>query len=87
MKKALTLVLLIVSPTLAFAQGTVVFSNSTSGLVKQWTSFTDHTLINVPVGGGSVQLLAAPAGMMLKPLVWGSVQVSVLTIDTFGACW
>ena len=75
MKKAFALVVLIVAPTMVFAQGTVVFSNSTSGLVKQWTSFTDHTLINVPVGSGSVQLLAAPAGTALQPLVWGSALV------------
>jgi hypothetical protein len=69
MKKAFALVVLIVAPMMVFAQGTVLFCNSTSGLVKQWTSFTDHTVINVPVGGGSVQLLAAPDGTALHPLV------------------
>jgi hypothetical protein len=47
--------------TSAFAQGTVVFSNGT-GLVKQWTAADNSTLMNVPKGGGSVQLYWAPAG-------------------------
>jgi hypothetical protein len=47
--------------TSAFAQGTVTFNNGT-GLVKAWTSATDSTLVNVPKGGGMVQLYWAPAG-------------------------
>jgi hypothetical protein len=47
--------------TSAFAQGTVVFSNGT-GLVKQWTAADNSALMNVPKGGGSVQLYWAPVG-------------------------
>ena len=47
--------------TSAFAQGTVVFNNGT-GLVQQWTDNNNQTLINVPKGGGMVQLFWAPAG-------------------------
>lgn len=61
MKKAFALVVLMVTPTMAFAQGTVIFENQT-GLVKQWTSVSDSTLVRVPVGGGYVQLIAAPEG-------------------------
>ena len=45
------------------AQGTVVFNNGT-GLIQQWTSLFDQTLIPVPAGctGCEVQLLYAPAG-------------------------
>jgi Immunoglobulin domain len=69
MKKALTLVVLIVTPTMAFAQGTVNFQNQT-GLVKQWTSMYDSTLISVPKNGGYVQLIAAPKGTPLPyPLI------------------
>jgi hypothetical protein len=47
-----------------FAQGTVVFNNRT-GLVRQRTSAYDSTLAPVPVGGGYVQLIAAPTGTPL----------------------
>jgi hypothetical protein len=67
MKKALTLVLLIVTSTMAFAQGTVAFINNPVGLVRQWTSATDSTLISTPVGGAHVELLAAPAGTAFTP--------------------
>jgi hypothetical protein len=50
---------------MAFAQGTVGFNNSLAGLVKQWTSATDPTLIGVPTNGGYVQLIAAPKGTPL----------------------
>jgi hypothetical protein len=52
--------------TSAFAQGTVGFSNGT-GLVKQWTAADNSTLINVPKGGGMVQLYWAPAGSAYVP--------------------
>ena len=68
MKKAFTLVVLMVTPTLAFAQGTVGFVNNTAGLVKQ-VSPVDFTLISVPVGGAQVELLAAPAGTPFTPFV------------------
>ena len=64
MKKAFTLVVLIVTPTMAFAQGTVALQNQT-GLVKQWTSLTDQTLIPVPKNGGYVELMSAPVGTAL----------------------
>ena len=50
MKKALTLIVLIVTPTMAFAQGLVGFINNTAGLVRQWTSPSDPTVIPIPVG-------------------------------------
>lgn len=46
----------------SYAQGTVTFNNNAATVVKQWTSLTDSALINVPVGGGRVELLAGPAG-------------------------
>jgi len=53
----------------AFAQGTVTLGNQT-GFVKQWTSTSDSTLINVPKSGGYVQLIAAPKGTALaNPLI------------------
>jgi hypothetical protein len=64
MKKAFTLVVLLVTPTMAFAQGTVALQNQT-GLVKQWTSASDSTLIAVPKGGGYVELMSAPVGTAL----------------------
>jgi hypothetical protein len=68
MKKALTLVVLIVTPSMIFAQGTVDFHNNSTGLVQQWTSSSDPTLAPVPVGGGYVELIAAPVGTALQPL-------------------
>src|ERR1019366_4523648 len=73
MKKTLTLVVLIVTPTMAFAQGTVLLQNQT-GLVKQWTA-SDPTLINVPKNGGYVELIAAPVG---TPLVGSIMNYSSL---------
>ena len=61
MKKALTLIVLVLTPTMAFAQGTVVFDNDSSGLVRL-RNWTDPTSFSVPVGGTQVELLAAPAG-------------------------
>lgn len=46
----------------SYAQGTVAFNNVAASVVKQWTSLTDPTLINVPVGGGRVELLWATVG-------------------------
>ena len=64
MKKALTLLVLVVAPALAFAQGTVSFGNQT-GLVMQWTNTSDSMLMKVPRSGGYVQLIAAPVGTPL----------------------
>jgi hypothetical protein len=65
MKKAFTLVVLIVTPTMAFAQGTVILQNQT-GLIQQWTSPTDTTLISIPKNGGYVQLISAPVRTALS---------------------
>src|ERR1041385_4389358 len=46
----------------AFAQGTVGMANSAASLVKQVTSLSDYTLINVPAGQGKVEFLWAPDG-------------------------
>jgi hypothetical protein len=79
MKKALALVVLIVTPTMAFAQGTVSLQNQT-GLVKQWTSYVDTTLINVPKGSGYVQLIAAPKGTALPhPLISSGINFASLS--------
>lgn len=64
MKWPFNLITLILTPSIALAQGTVVLENQT-GLVKQWTSTTDSTWISVPKGGGYVELIAAPAGTAL----------------------
>jgi len=53
----------------AFAQGTVVFNNSGSSLVKQWTSASDSTLMSVPKAGGSVQLVYAAPGTAYHSLL------------------
>jgi hypothetical protein len=65
MKNALTLVVLIFTPSIIFAQGTVQFANSSASLVQRWTSADDSSLTPVPVGGGYVQLIAAPKGTPL----------------------
>ena len=61
MKKALALLVLIATPSIIFAQGTVGFANQT-GLVQRWTSAYDSTLAPVPKGGGYVQLIATTKG-------------------------
>ena len=53
----------------AFAQGTVVFNNSGSSLVKQWTSASDSALMSVPKAGGSVQLIYAAPGTAYHSLL------------------
>jgi hypothetical protein len=68
MKKVLTLIVLSLIPVLALAQGTIYPLNQT-GVVKQWTSWNDPTLISVPTNGGYVQVIAAPKGTPLsRPL-------------------
>jgi hypothetical protein len=47
------------------AQGTIIIENGPTGRVKTWASPVDTTLIDVPVGGGFVEVLAAPAGTAL----------------------
>jgi hypothetical protein len=69
MKKALTLVVLMVTPPIMFAQGTFAFANGSRELVQRWTSASDSSLGPVPVGGGYVELIAAPRGTpLLHPL-------------------
>jgi len=65
MKNALTLVVLIFTPCIILAQGAVQFANSSANLVQRWTSANDSSLTPVPVGGGYVQLIAAPKGTPL----------------------
>ena len=67
MKNTFTLLVLILTPTMAFAQGCVYFINNSAGYVTQWTSSTDPTLIRVPGGGGMVELLTAPYGTPFNP--------------------
>jgi len=64
MKKLLGILAISALAASAFAQGTVVLANQT-GLVKQWTSASDSTLISVPKSGGYVQLIAAAKGTAL----------------------
>ena len=64
MNKALPLVVMIVTPMMAFAQGMVALQNQT-GLVRQRTSSSDPTLIAVPKNGGYVELMSAPVGTAL----------------------
>jgi hypothetical protein len=68
MKKLLGILAISALAASVFAQGTVGFINNSAGLAKQWTSLTDPTLISVPVGGGEMELLVAPAGSSLTPL-------------------
>lgn len=64
MKKYLATLAVTALAVSAFAQGTVVLQNST-GLVKQWTSATDSTVMTTPQNGGMVQLIAAASGTAL----------------------
>src|SRR5262245_55093739 len=66
--------------TSAFGQGTVVFANNT-GLVQQWTSSSDQTLISVPKGGGFVQLASAPAGTAFTAYVAGQTTAQWLAAN------
>jgi hypothetical protein len=54
MKKAFTLVVLIVTARIAFAQGTVQFNNlSAVGPIMRWTSMSDSTLVSVAKSSGT----------------------------------
>jgi hypothetical protein len=78
MKKALTLVVLIVTPTMALAQGQITFNNQT-GLVKTWTSILDPTPVNAVKGNVMVELISAPVGTALgNPPAW-----SYATLEAF----
>lgn len=63
MKKILVTILVTGALSVAsYGQGTISFANNASSLVRIQTSPTDSTLINMPAGGGYVQLLWAPIG-------------------------
>jgi PEP-CTERM motif len=69
MKKALTLIVLIITPSIIFGQGWVSFGNTSAGLVQQWTSAYDSTPAPIPVGGGYVELISTMQGNpLLHPL-------------------
>jgi hypothetical protein len=72
MKKLLGILAASALAVSAFAQGTVVFNNSGSSLVKQWTSATDNTLFSVPKSGGSVELFYAAPGTAYSSLLNGA---------------
>jgi PEP-CTERM motif len=59
MKKLLGIMAVTALAASAFAQGTVTFNNQT-GLVKQWTSATDQTLVTSLKGSAMVELISAP---------------------------
>ena len=65
MKKALALVILIVAPSIIFAQGTIAVANGADSLVMERVPFL---FVSVPAGGGMVQFLAAADGTPVKPL-------------------
>jgi hypothetical protein len=67
-KKAFTLVVLIVTPMMVFAQGMITVANNATTLVQAWASNWDHSLSPVPAGGARVQFLAAPSGTAFTPL-------------------
>lgn len=67
MKRILTVVALSAFATSVFAQGTINFKNQTSTAIKQWTSSTDQTLVNVPINSGFVQLFWANTGAAYTP--------------------
>jgi len=80
MKKAFTLVVLILAPIMVFAQGTIYVVNNATELVQAWASGWDHSLSPVPVGGGMVQFFAAPDGTAFNPL---GVMVTIGPIPGF----
>jgi hypothetical protein len=86
MKEVFTLIVLIVTPTMAFAQGTISINNTASELVQQWTAVGNSTLISVLTGQGHVQFLAAPAGTSLIPftiVTAGGLALNFLTLEGF----
>jgi hypothetical protein len=68
MKQAFALVVLIVTPFIIFAQGSITVANNAPTLVQAWASNWDHSLSPVLVGGGMVQFFAAPDGTAFNPL-------------------
>lgn len=64
MKKLLGITAACALTVSAFAQGTVGFQNLT-GLVKQWTSTADSTLMSATKGNAMVDLISAAVGVAL----------------------
>ena len=64
MKKVFTLAVLIVTPSIMFAQGTIAVANGWVSLVEQ----ARCGIQSVTAGGGMVQFLAAADGTRFKPL-------------------
>lgn len=60
MEKAFALIVLMVTPTMAFAQGTVAFENNSAGLVTEYPTPPPG-----PASIFSVELIAAPHGTSL----------------------
>lgn len=85
MKKLLGIMAVTALAVSAFAQGSVVFQNQT-GLVKQWTSASDSTLISVLKGNGKVELIGANTGTALTPLgtyTSSGFQLNFTTLSAF----
>ena len=84
MKKLLGIMAITALAASAFAQGTVVIANQT-GLVKQWTTVQDSTLMSVAKGSGWVELIAAPKGTSLSPLYTGTTVPGEMKYPTLAA--
>jgi len=82
MKKLLGILAISALAASAFAQGTVVLGNQT-GLVKQWTSAADSTLISVPKSGGYVFLVAAPVGTALPNPLYSAGKMNYSSLAGF----
>ena len=81
MKKLLGIMAVSALTVSAFAQGTVVFQNDLTGLVRQWTTAADSTLIAATKGNAMVELITAPSGTPL-PHPFGT-----LSAGFFPAYW
>jgi hypothetical protein len=62
MKKVVATIVIVATAASCFAQGTVGMANTATTLVRQYTSASDPTPINVPAGQGKVEFLWAPLG-------------------------
>src|SRR5678815_2037751 len=69
----LTLIVTAASASLALAQGTVTFNNSSTSLVQVqvWESSTTYRFEPIPKGQGYVQLAYAPSGTNFVPWSFG----------------
>ena len=68
MKQAFALVVLIVTPFVAFAQGTIAVANGAFSLVQKSPADGGTAIPAVAAGGGMVEFLAAADGAPFKPL-------------------